>query len=449
MRTLQHTHRQRRIGVSLTAVAVLCVSSLTGCTSFMAPIKGVPVRLVPHQYLAQPRANHVNLELTDLRQKPVDQYVLDSGDILGVYIEGILPPKTGEEDIAAAPPVNFPEAGSDLPPSVGYPITVRDDGTLALPLIDPIPVRGATLTEVEQLLQRAYTQERRILKPGRDRIIVTLMRERTVRVIVVREDVEDQEILIEGSKNNFVAGQERNGSGFVLDLPAYKNDLMHALAETGGLPGLNAKPEVRVLRTRLADQQDRSAFMNAFYSQYAGTWMTPPPLPDDPSTIRIPLRFPPGQYPQVSKDDVILEDGDIVYIEARDTEFFYTGGLMPGGQYPLPRDYDLDVLGAMSIAGQGVGGSSTPANAGGGAAGSILGGGFGGATPSLMYVFRKLPNGQELTIEVDLVEAMNNPGARILVHPGDTLILRYKPMEEIVNFSLVGFFTFGIGNLFD
>jgi hypothetical protein len=31
-----------------------------------------------------------------------------------------------------------------------------------------------------------------------------------------------------------------------------------------------------------------------------------------------------------------------------------------------------------------------------------------------------------------------------LVQPGDTLILRYKLQEEIVNFSLVAFFTYGV-----
>ena len=49
---------------------------------------------------------------------------------------------------------------------------------------------------------------------------------------------------------------------------------------------------------------------------------------------------------------------------------------------------------------------------------------------------------------MDLVDAMNTPSQRLLVKPGDTLVLRYKPFEEIVNFSLVGFFTFGIRELF-
>ena len=169
-------------------------------------------------------------------------------------------------------------------------------------------------------------------------------------------------------------------------------------------------------------------------------------MPDDPGTLKIPLRYRPGTQPQFGQDDVILEDGDIIYIEARDTEVFYTGGLLPGGQFPLPRDYDIDVLGAMAVAGQGVGGTARAS--GGGVAATVIGGGFSGASPTQLYVFRTLDDGRSVTISVDLVDAMNTPSQRLLVKPGDTLVLRYKPFEEIVNFSLVGFFTFGIRELF-
>ena len=419
----------------------------TGCTSMLSPIQGVPAHIVPQTALATPRANWIPLPLTRLRMPVSDVYELGAGDILGIYVEGVLPPRGEDEAVAEAPPVNFPEEGSDLPPSIGFPIPVRDDGTIALPLVDPITVEGKTITEVEELIRNAFTIDRRILQRGRDRVLVSLMRERRHRVIVVREDAANDENarIIQGQ---YVSGDNRSGEGFVIDLPAYKNDLMHALAESGGLPGLNAKNEVRILRSRLANKTSRADYMNAFYDQYAANpWMQPPEFPDDPSVVRIPLRFPPGRAPRFTQDDIILEEGDIVYIEARDTEFFYTGGLLPGGQYPIPRDYDLDVLGAMSMAGQGIGGNRQ--NGGGGAAGTLLGGGFGGATPSLLYIFRKLPNGQELTIEVDLTRAMNNPSQRLLVMPGDTLVLRYKPCEEVVNFSLIALFTAGIGRVFN
>jgi protein involved in polysaccharide export with SLBB domain len=58
---------------------------------------------------------------------------------------------------------------SRLPPALGFPIPVRDDGTLPLPLIKPARVQGLTLEEVEEALQRAYG-ETKILEPGRDNI---------------------------------------------------------------------------------------------------------------------------------------------------------------------------------------------------------------------------------------------------------------------------------------
>jgi hypothetical protein len=62
----------------------------------------------------------------------------------------------------------------------------------------------------------------------------------------------------------------------------------------------------------------------------------------------------------------------------------------------------------------------------------------------MLYILRKTPCNGQVTIEVDLALANNDPNQRPLVMPGDTLILRYKPCEEILNFSVGVFFTFGI-----
>ncbi len=350
----------------------------------------------------------------------------------------------------AAPPVHFPEAGSDLPPSVGFPIPVRDDGTLALPLVTPIDVRGMTIAEVEQRIRKAYISDRQILKEGRDRILVSVMRERTVRVIVVREDA--QAITQQGGGNQVISGSTRAGEGFTLDLPVYKNDLMHALAETGGLPGLNAKNEVKIIKSERMRGKDAVEYLDTLYGpgcQPCVDACCPTTNFDDPAAIRIPLRVPPGMIPQIRPEDIILKEGDIVVIEARDTEVFYTGGLLRGGQYQLPRDYDLDVFGAMAIAGQGIGGGGQSGGGGGGGSTGGIMPGLGGATPTQLFILRKTRCGGEVNISVDLAAALNNPAERILVQPGDTLILRYKPCEELLNFGLATFFTFGIRELFN
>lgn len=452
----------------LLAIAAIGFLSLsTGCTSLLSPISGIPVDAVPPELLGEPRNDLIPVPLAMLRQEVPDEYVLDKGDILGIYIEGILPPKGPNEQIASAPPVHFPEAGSDLPPSVGFPIPVRDDGTVPLPLAGALQVRGKTLREVEQMVHDAYVVDRRILREGRDRILVSLMRERTKRVIVIREDGAQQELAIAGGQNmrgnaaEVISGTTRTGAGFTLDMPAYKNDVMHALAETGGLPGLNVKNEIKVIKASALTVANREEMMMTMFQQAASKCGGPcgiglggpnglvgiEGMVEDPFSITIPLRVRPGEMPNISPADVILEEGDIVYIESRDTEVFYTGGLLPGGQYPIPRDYDLDVIGAMAIAGTGLGG--TGSQGGGNRGGSILGGGFGGAVPTQLYVIRKMPCGPEFNIAIDLQRAMNDPSQRILIQPGDTLILRYKPHEELVNFGLVAFFTFGIRELFN
>jgi hypothetical protein len=154
------------------------------------------------------------------------------------------------------------------------------------------------------------------------------------------------------------------------------------------------------------------------------------------------MRLPPGVIPSFRPEDIILEDGDIVYIESREAEVFYTGGLLPGGEFKIPRDYDLDVVAAMALTG---GGISSPQQGGGGGGGmGGMGRLFGGVPPGMLYVLRKTPCNGQITIEIDLAKANVDPRERILVQPGDILILRYKPSEEILNFGLGTFFTYGI-----
>ena len=149
-------------------VAVTLVIS-SGCTSLMTPISGVPAHRLPPQFLAQPKNNLVPVDVARLRQDAPREYLVDAEDILGIYIEGVL----GSSD--EPPPVHMPDRFSDLPPSIGYPIPVREDGTLALPLVPPLAVRGLSLAQVENIIRRAYTIDSSVLKPGKDRIIVTLM----------------------------------------------------------------------------------------------------------------------------------------------------------------------------------------------------------------------------------------------------------------------------------
>jgi serine/threonine protein kinase/protein involved in polysaccharide export with SLBB domain len=98
-------------------------------------------------------------------------YRLAAGDVLGMFVEGVL----GEP--GKSPPVNIPDAETGLPPSVGFPVPVRENGKISLPLIENLDVNGRTIEEVEEMVKSAFTEgEDPILKEGR--IIVSLMQGR-------------------------------------------------------------------------------------------------------------------------------------------------------------------------------------------------------------------------------------------------------------------------------
>jgi protein involved in polysaccharide export with SLBB domain len=147
-------------------------------------VTGIPARRVPRELLATTRADTTPIDMVRLRQDPPAAYLVEARDILGIYIEGVL---GGGTEQTAAPPVQNPERGG-LPPAIGYPIAVREDGTISLPLVESIRVSGMTVAEIERAIRDEYTVKRNILPRNKDRLIVTLMRRRTYQVIVVRED---------------------------------------------------------------------------------------------------------------------------------------------------------------------------------------------------------------------------------------------------------------------
>lgn len=432
------------------AVVALSVLSLTGCTALTQPINGIPAHRLPRQFFEEEKNNLVPIDISLLAQEEPRQYLVGPGDILGITVDRILP-YAEPDTIPELPPVHFPEANSDLPPSTGFPITVLEDGTISLPLLRPINVNGLTLDQIRDKIRLAYL-DARILREDEGRKIspvVTLIKKRQVNVIVIRQDQQQNQVNLQGVQAGMTGrlGVDYSAKGQLIKLDAYKNDILNALMESGGLPGVTAKNEVKILRSNRADKEARLRFLENYAEivrNHQDPCSCPPPLPEDPTVLRIPLRLPLGVVPNINPEDVILREGDIVLIESRDTEFFFTGGLLPGGQWPLPRDYDLDVLGAMAMAGYGVG---NPARTGGSGLAGIAGASQ-VVPPGRLYLLRRTPCKGQIAIEVDLVRAMNDPRYRPIVQPGDTLILQYKPCEEVLNFGIGTFFTYGIRELF-
>ena len=495
------TRHPGRLAAGMTVGSVLLLM-VTGCAAFR-PLDGMPARYVPESIKSPSRSNKKTIDLSLLAQRKPREHLVGPGDVLGVYIDGVLG-KPNEP-----PPVHMTE-NRIVPPSLGFPIPVRSDGSISLPLLKtPLQVDGMTLGQVESLVLKAYTVTQKTLNADNARILVSLQQPRTYRVMVVRQEAGTD---VGGDFGGFNPGALKRGSGQVVSLPVYENDVMHALAATNGLPGLDAENTIYIVRQRQAvaaanppqakpptsghahppsnpvtgfqratqvrqtagwsvgdgpvaglprargrsyravyaplglqppttagpvvvNSDSRWAAMqgipgDAPYQQPSDGWPSHSVNPltiENPRILTIPIRLSATDRPSFQESDVILQDGDIVFIESRDTEIFYTGGLLGGGQFTLPRDYDLDVLGAIAIAqGRSVGQMSDTSVFGASALNQDV-----SVSASKLIVLRSMPNGSQVPIKVDLYKALRNPAERLTIRPGDYLVLQYTPLEAI------------------
>jgi len=382
------------------AVLLLVVAASGGCAALTNPVAdGVPVRRLPVEVLGRPKSDLRPIPLTLLRQKEPEPYLLDKGDVLAIIADEVIAPPS------AQPPFRLPDAFNQQA-AVGYPIPVSEDGTISLPRLAPMNVKGKTVSQVETMIKDAVTGKKGGLDLVKNpRVTVQMLQKRRYQVTVVREDTVP--VSFQTQLNNPVFGGTKKGSGFTISLQAGENDVLHALNATGGPPGLDAKNEVLVFR-----------------GQYD---------PADPATraTRIPLRIYPDQPMTLREEDVILKEGDIVMIEARDTEVYYTAGLLGASQFPLPRDYDLDVIQAIAqVRGPLLNGGFTQ-NA---FVPNSLASGVGAPSPSLVTILRQLPDRRQIPIRVDMNRAFIDPRERVLIQPGDIIVMQERPSEAIVRY---------------
>lgn len=487
-------------------MCALCLT-LSGCAALF-PVTGQPSDEMNRQMRLPNRSPKRTINLSLLRQNPPVEHLVDSGDVLGVYIEGIL------GNAETTPPV-FASNDKFALPSVGYPIRVDADGTISLPMTAPLRVKGLTIAQVRQLVFDAYTRGARpLLQADRPHIHVALQKPRTYRVIVIREE-SGNAFGNRGAASVVNFEIDKRGTGRVVTLPAYRNDVLNALTETGGLPGLDAETVIYVMRARRNGcgcqpggnavsgvVQDpmviRAQSMQPDYSgkpvsilpdrlrkkaeametaPVPGT--SPPDVPDDahghvseplgldnatgfghsmlqlapvpqqqllppqqfgqPSNegcqpqadlIRIPLKIRPGQPVSFSEQDITLQDGDIVLVENRVREFYYTAGLLGGGQLVIPRDYDIGVMDAIALA-ESDNRRVLSSNAIGGV--SVLNQDV-TVGASRVILQRRLPSGKVVPIEIDLYEMMKHPEKQIMIQPEDRIILRYTRAEAFFAF---------------
>jgi hypothetical protein len=313
-------------------------------------------------------------------------------------------------------------------------------------LAEPIYIEGMSLIEAENAIRTAYTIKKRLLG-SEAKISVTLIKKRTVNVCVIREDLSlgvdaarttsssSQLTSTKGTGETYF-GNVGRGSAISLELPMYKNDILEALSRSGGMPGLNAKNELIILRktgTSGFDSgdgdylpKDHEAFAKSVSDRYNETGSLDSFGPDM-GIIRIPLRVLPNEEPpRLTSDDVTLRDGDVIYIQSREAEVYYTGGMLKGGVHAIPRDYDLDVLAAIATAGGGVGAGISGGDSSTGGRSNFL------LAPSRILIIRN-QDGRQVAIALKKNDALRDPSSRIFIEPNDVILVEYTNFETLFN----------------
>lgn len=426
------TNQTQHLTASIAVTALITITTLasTGCHihSVASARNSIPANRLDPNLFGCSREALAPLPYAALGQVKPQQHVIGAGDTLSVYVYGVFPANEEETPVQQrAQSISqryYPPRGSVVGPLTGLPTRVEGNGNIDMPLIGSISVAGLTLPEAVEKIKQAYLDEN-VLQEGKERITVDLLIPRVRRIVVLRQDTPNTAVALTPPG---VVDQVHRGSGEVIDLPIYENDVLHALGATGGLPGTDASRELYVIRngaginTQFLDEESLQGLVGGEHG------------PINPGVIRIPLVGCPTDAIPFQPADVVLNDGDTIYIPRRD-EYFITGGLLPGARIPLPRDKDVDVLEAIALATGSPGGPL-------GLSGAVLAGGTPGyiREATQVMILRTLTDGRQINIRVDLDRAITDNKQRIRIMPDDVVMLHQKPGAAFFN-GFLNYFT--------
>lgn len=413
----------------IATMALVVASTVTsgGCQlhSVSSACRTVPAHRLDPALFACSREALAPVPFSALGQVKPKQHIIGAGDTLAVYVFGVFPANEEETPVQqrsqAINQIYYPPRGSVVGPLTGLPVRVEGNGTIDMPLIGDISVEGLTMPEAIAKIKQAYFDED-VIKEGKERVTVDLLIPRVRRIVVLREDTPNTSVALVPAG---AVDEIHRGSGQVIDLPIFENDVLHALSNTGGLPGTDAARELYVIRSG-------AGLNNQFLSGGALESLTTGGEGGqcNPGVIRIPLAGCPCDGIPFTPADVILEEGDTVYIPRRN-EYFITGGLLPGARVPLPRDNDIDVIEAIAMATGSPGGPL-------GLSGAALAGGTPGyiREATQVMILRTLEDGRQINIRVDLDRAISDNKHRIRILPHDVVMLHQKPGAAFFNVFL-------------
>ena len=380
-------------------LGAFCVMMASGC---YVPLQsyGIPAWQLTDEYRTPERSMARQMNYADLTVPPPPDYIIGPNDTLELTIPGLY-------ERAESRPIR---------------VQVMANGKVTLPLIGSVPVAGMNLSEVQQKIDEAYS-DGFLVNP---RVSASLAEKGAIDVVVL--------------------GQVRSPG--VHALPRFQNDIVHALAAAGGLDERAAEmievhrrvPIARLSGGRLpptpsaGDDPDKAQVPPQPADKLTKldenlNKLHEPPFDDGAMrkiVLRIPLR---GLFvtvvtengvvvqDEVSREDVMLQPGDVVVVPQQQDEVFFVVGPLSrsnvvnfsvrerdrqlGNAFLLPNDRDIDVVTAVAMAGY-----IDPIE-----------------SPSTVTVHRMVPGESPMTIRVDLMTARYDWNENLYVQPGDIIYL--------------------------
>ncbi|MEM7782018.1 MAG: polysaccharide biosynthesis/export family protein [Planctomycetota bacterium] len=400
---------------------ILIALSVCACGCHRLTVNAMRPTEIPLDAVPESRSTLVPIDHRLLGADIPPEHTVAAGDVLGVYIETVL------DTEGQLPNVDYPSfrtKNAPVEPFVGLPVKVEAEGTINLPFIDPIYVNGFSIPQVRLAIKEAYVRSKKLVK-GRENIMVSLITPRSFRINVVRQDTRYNQPGLQ-QPNQFEVSQRWSGTTVYLE--PKEASVLTALLTTGGLPGIDAMNEIWVMKG--VANSDLTREIVPMISKLEGP--SPIMIPKgDTKLIRIPLTQQIGADLPFGPEDVRLGDGDVVFLPRREGDLFFTGGLLPAGRFPLPRDRDVDVLEAIAMC---TGNTYGPV---GGQNSGILKGGIGAIIPPTdLFIIRRVHKNKQIKIRVNLNRCFDDPNERIHISKGDMLVLKYRPIELAGNLAL-------------
>lgn len=408
-------------------VVVLCLGT-GGC---WAPLHshGIPASELPDSYRIPTRAIAPDLILSSLTQNLPTEYRLGPGDVLEATIPGLFP-------------------RDELRP---LRVQVLGDGTIQLPLLSPLHIGGKTISDAQVFITEAYG-DGFLIDP---RVSLVLVQRGVTDVVVLgfvnrpgayplprfENDISHALAAAGGLRDDAASVVEVHRRAIPAAVPPAPEpgpiELQGGWTMSNAPPPWSDSPASTEPPAFVTDSQPAEVEMASAWSLPGlYPWSEPESLacPQPASlpvgidfVLRIPLRgdltptvcTPDGEIRPVAltPDDLVLRPGDVVRVpEQVDEAFYVVGPLSPanfvrfsvrdqdrevGGGFLLPKNRDIDVVTAVTMAGY-----IDPIN-----------------SPTTVTVHRMRPGQAPLLIVVDLIKARYSPQENIYVEPGDIIYL--------------------------